>query len=40
MLSLCCNSHLDHVEIKKDPQRIAKIKPLLNEYNWEGIHFP
>ena len=33
-------SLLNHVEIKKDPQRITKIKPFINKYNWEGINFP
>ena len=27
-------------KIKKDPQRIAKIKPFINKYNWQGIYFP
>ena len=27
-------------KIKKDPQRIAKIKPFINKYNWQGIDFP
>ena len=31
---------LNHEEIKKDTQIIAKIKPFTNKYNWEGIHFP
>ena len=31
---------LNHEEIKKDPQRITKIKPFMNKYNWEGINFP
>ena len=31
---------LNHEEIKKDPQRITKIKPFMNKYNWERIHFP
>ena len=33
---------LNHEEIKKkkDPQRITKIKPFVNKYNWEGITFP
>ena len=30
---------LNHDEIKKDPQRITKIKPFMNKYNWEGINF-
>ena len=31
---------LDHEEIKKDLQRITKIKPFINKYNWAGINFP
>ena len=31
---------LNHEEMKKDPQRITKIKSLINKYKWEGIHFP
>ena len=31
---------LNHEEIKKYPQIITKIKPFINKYNWEGIHFP
>ena len=31
---------LNHEEIKKDLQRITKIKPFVNKYNWEGINFP
>ena len=30
---------LNHEEIKKDPQRITKIKPSINKYNCERIHF-
>ena len=30
---------LNHEEIKKNPQRITKIKPFINKYNWEGINF-
>ena len=30
---------LNYEEIKQDPQRITKIKPLMNKYNSEGIHF-
>ena len=26
-------------EIKKDSQRITKIRPFVNKYNWEGINF-
>ena len=31
---------LNDEEIKKDPQRITKIKHFINKYNWEGINFP
>ena len=31
---------LNYEEIKKDPQRITKIKPFINKCNWEGINFP
>ena len=31
---------LNHEEIRKDPQKITKIKPFIKKYNWEGIHFP
>ena len=27
-------------KIKKDPQRISKIKPFIEKYNWEDIDFP
>ena len=27
-------------QIKKDPQRITKIQPFTNTYNWEGVNFP
>ena len=31
---------LNHEEIKKDPQKITKIKLFIKKYNWEGINFP
>ena len=31
---------LNHEEIKKDPQRITKIKPFMNKCNRVGINFP
>ena len=31
---------LNHERIKKDPQRIPKIKPFINKYNWKDIEFP
>ena len=31
---------LNHQHIRKNPQRISKIKPFVNQYNWKGIDFP
>ena len=25
--------------IKKDPQGVSNIKPLINKYNWKGINY-
>ena len=30
---------LNHEEIKKDLQRVTKIKPFINKFNWEGTNF-
>ena len=30
---------LNYEEIKKTLQRITKIKPFINKYNWEGMPF-
>ena len=30
---------LNYEEIKKDPQRISKIKPFIDQYNWKEIDF-
>ena len=34
------NDALDYQRIKKDHQEISKIKPYINQYNWEEIEFP
>ena len=31
---------LNQEQIKKDPQRITKIKPFIDQYNWKEIDFP
>ena len=31
---------LNHKQIKQDSQRITKIKPFTDQYNWEEIEFP
>ena len=34
------NDALDYQNIETNPQRITKIKPYINKYNWRGIEFP
>ena len=31
------NDSLDYQRIKKDPQRISKLKPYIDKRNWKGI---
>ena len=31
---------LNHEKIKRDRQRISKIKPIIDQYNWNEINFP
>ena len=31
---------LNYQTIKANPERISKLKPYINKYNWEGIDFP
>ena len=31
---------LHHNDIGKNPQRISKLKPYINNYNWNNINFP
>ena len=31
---------LNYQTTEKDPQRISKLKPNINKYNWEGIDYP
>ena len=33
------NDSLDYQRIKKDPQRISKLKSYINQYNWKDIKF-
>ena len=40
MLSTPWNSRVKSWRNKKDPQRITKVKPFINKYNWEGINIP
>ena len=42
MLLICfnCSIRLYYYNIKKDPQRISKTKPFINQYDWKEIDFP
>ena len=40
MLSIHCNSRVKSWRRKKEPQRLTKIKPFLNKYNWEENNYP
>ena len=31
---------LNYLTTEKDPQRISKLKLIINKYNWRGINFP
>ena len=31
---------LNYQNTGRDPQRISKLKPSINKYNWEGLEFP
>ena len=31
---------LNYETIEKNPQRISKLNPYINKYNWKGIKFP
>ena len=34
------NDALNYQNIETHPERISKLKPYINRYNWEGIEFP
>ena len=40
MFSILVTATLSHEKVKKDLQRITKINPFVNKYNWGGINFP
>ena len=31
---------LPHQEFRRNPQRISKLKPFIDNYNWKDIEFP
>ena len=34
------NDALNYQNIETHPERISKLKPYINKYNWKGIDFP
>ena len=34
------NDALNYQTIEKHPERMSKLKPFINKYNWKGINFP
>ena len=40
MFSICCNPSININSIDKYQQRITKIKPFIDNYNWNDINFP
>ena len=34
------NNNTNYQIIESNPQRISKLKPYINKYNWKGINFP
>ena len=40
MLQYAATVALNPDKNKKDPQRVSKIKPFIDEYNWNDIDFP
>ena len=34
------NDALDYQTIESHPQKISKLKPYINKYDWKGINFP
>ena len=40
MIQNALNDSLDYLRIKKDPQKISKLRPYINQYNWKSIKFP
>ena len=40
MLSVCSNCCIKLWIHKEDPQRISKIKPFIEQYDWKEIDFP
>ena len=40
MVITIMNDALNYQNIETHPERISKLKPYINRYNWEGIDFP
>ena len=31
---------INYEKIKQNPERVSNITPIINKYNWKGIHYP
>ena len=40
MHAICNTTALDYEKIDNHPERISKIKPFINMYDWKDINFP
>ena len=40
MLSIFCDCCIKLQKLEKNPERITKIKPFIDKYDWEGINYP
>ena len=36
----CLVDALNYQNIKRNPERISKLKPYINKYNWKGVKSP
>ena len=39
-ICICKTVALNYREIEMNPERVSNIKPLINEYKWNGINYP
>ena len=40
MLSICYHCCINYEKIKDHPERISRIRPFIDKYNWKEINFP
>ena len=40
MFYVCNNSSIKYGEISNNPERVSKLRPFIDDYNWKHIEFP